>query len=215
MPAKKPATKTKPKISQQTINYLLIGLLIGFLLLAVVRFIAYQPPKHTHYHANWSVWINGEEQKFSDPSFYEETVSCSTTTHDEDDPTHRSHMHEQQYNIVHVHADAVTWGQFLENINSAAQPSYLRIHNSTYENNENSKVTYTLNGKQLDSLNGIVIGDQDKLLINYSNESAEVIQQRYDAIQNNAKQHDEEKDPASCSGDEETTIWDRLKTIFN
>lgn len=214
MAAKKAIPKTKPKVSKQAINYLLIGLLIGFLTLALVRFVTYQPPKHTHYHANWSVWINGQEQKFADPSFYEEVASCTVYEHGESDPMHRAHMHNDIFNVVHVHADGVTWGQFMENINSAAQSGFLRIHNDSFTNNENSKVSYVLNGKQLDSLNGLVIGDQDKLLINYGNDSTETIQQRYDAIQNNAKAADETQDPASCSGKEEVTIWDRFKAIW-
>ncbi len=204
--------ETKSASKLHVINFILIGIVIGVLVFGILRFFTYQPPKHTHYHANWSVWVNGQQQTFQDPSFYEEEISC--TNSNDADPKERAHMHDSKYDVIHVHADGVTWNQFMENINSAAQPDYLRIHSNIYKSSDDQKVTYVLNGKQLDSLNGIVIGDQDKLLINYGNDSAEAIQQHYDAIQNNAKAHDEENDPATCSGNHETTIWDRFKAIF-
>lgn len=194
------------------INFILIGIVLGFLVFAVLRFFTYQPPKHTHYHANWNVWVNDQQETFNDPSFYQEVASCSV--HDEADIKHRAHLHDEVYDVVHVHAEGVTWGQFMENINSAAQPGYLRIHNSIYENSDGNKVTYVLNGKQLDSLNGLIIGDQDKLLINYGNDTPEVIQQRYESIQNKAKTADETKDPAACQGDEGNSLGDRFKAIL-
>ncbi len=212
IPNKTGKTKVQKPAKHHIVNFILIGIAIGLLLFALFRFIAYQPPKHTHYHANWDVYIDGEQQKFEDPSFYEEVANCNVN--DEADIKHRAHMHDDVYDVVHVHADGVTWGQFLENINSTAQPNYLRIHSESFANEDGKKVTYILNGKQLDSLNGVIIGDQDKLLINYGDESPEVIQQRYDAIQNDAKHYDDTKDPAACGGDEGSTIWDRFKAIL-
>lgn len=204
--------ETKAASKLHVINFILIGIVIGVLVFGILRFFTYQPPKHPHYHANWNVWVNDQQQTFNDPSFYQEVASCSV--HDEADIKHRAHLHDEVYDVVHVHADGVTWSQFMENINSAAQPGYLRIHNSVYQDNDAEKVTYVLNGKQLSSLDGLVIGDQDNLLINYGNDTPEVIQQRYNAIQNKAKTADETKDPAACQGNEGSSIWDRFKAIF-
>lgn len=210
LPTKPEETKSATKLN--VINFILIGIVIGILVFGLLRFLTYQPPQHTHFHANWNVWVNGQQKTLADPSFYQEVASCNAN--DEADIKHRAHLHDEVYDVVHVHADGVTWNQFLENINSSAQPGYLRIHTNVFQDNEANKVTYVLNGKQIKSLDGIVIGDQDKLLINYGDDSAEVIQQRYDAIQNKAKATDETKDPAACGGDEGTSVWDRFKAIF-
>ncbi len=212
-------TSKKPVHNQEkntnthiVINSLLVGIVIGLLLFALFRFITYKPNHTTHYHANWQVWINGQQQTFSEPTFYQEIASCSIN--DDNDPLHRAHMHEGVYNVIHVHANGVTYGQFLENINSSAQRGYLNIAGKVYQDNPDNKVTYILNGRRLDSLEGIVIKSEDKLLINYGNEAEQELIARDNAMQNKAYDYNHKQDPASCSGDHATTLHDRLNSII-
>ena len=195
------------------VNSLLIGILIGVVLFALFRFIAYKPTHTTHYHANWQVWIEGKQQTFPEDIFYQEVASCSINN--DTDPLHRAHMHDKVYDIIHVHANGVTYSQFLENIHSAAQPGYFVLGNNTYQNNNNNKkVTYILNGRILESLSGVVIKSEDKLLINFGDESVSELIARDIAIQNKASEYNTKQDPASCSGDHATTLQDRLNNII-
>jgi len=210
---KKPASQSKQMSNKHIIiNSLLVGVLIGLLLFSLFRFITYRPNHTTHYHANWQVWINGQQQTFPEPAFYQEVASCSIN--DDTDPLHRAHMHNNVYDVIHVHANGVTYTQFLENIHSAALPGYLVIGNNTYQNTADNKVSYILNGKLLDSLNGIVIKPEDKLLINYGNEPEAELIARDKAIANKADDYNHKQDPASCSGDHATTVVDRINNII-
>lgn len=194
------------------INSLVIGVVVGLLIFAAIRFFTYKPPNHTHYHANFAVYINGQQLKFEDPANYQEVVSCIKD--DETNPLHRAHMHDGIYDVIHVHADAVTWNQFFENLNMTTDPTYLRIKNDSFINNSPSKATYILNGKKIVSLSGLVISSRDKLLINYGPDDDNVITQRYEAITDKAKNYNEKLDPASCSGELTNGFSDRLNNIF-
>lgn len=204
--------KTFKKHQHIIINSLVIGVVLGLLIFAAIRFFTYNSPEHTHYHANFAIYINGQQLKFEDPSNYQEIVSCIKD--DETNPLHRAHMHDGIYDVIHVHADAVTWNQFFENLNMTTDATYLRIKNDSFINNSPSKTTYILNGKKIVSLSGLVISSQDKLLINYGSDDDNVITQRYDAITDKAKNYNEKLDPASCSGKLTNSFSDRLNNIF-
>ncbi len=210
--AKKPTSQ--PEKTENTlviVNSILIGVLVGLVLFALFRFITYKPDHATHYHANWQVWINGQQQMFPEPAFYQEVASCSIN--DDSDPLHRAHMHNNVYDVIHVHANGVTYAQFLENINSSAQKGYVNLAGKVYQDNPENKVTYLLNGRKLDSLSGIVIRSEDKLLINYGSETDAELIARDNDIPNKASEYNLKKDPASCSGDHTTTLQDRLYNI--
>ncbi|MBA3679443.1 hypothetical protein H0W80_04665 [Candidatus Saccharibacteria bacterium] len=189
----------------------LVGVLGGLVIFALLRLLMYSP-QHTHYHANFSVYINGVQEKFSSPLYYQEVASCSK---DKDtDPLHRAHMHDEVFDIVHVHAPSVTWSHFFENININTDTGYLRIGGKVYTNNETSKVSYLLNGKQLSSLSGQSINSEDTILINYGNEDVATINSLFTSLSNKAHEYNLKKDPASCSGNEDPALIERFKHIF-
>lgn len=195
------------------LSLVLIGAILGFIVFAGIRMIKYNPPQHVHYHANFQVFINGVQETFQDPLYYQEIATCSK--YNDIDPIHRAHMHDEVYDVVHVHAPAVTWGHFFENINVGDEPTSIRFGNSVYSNNSEKKVTYILNGKILDSLVGQSIHSEDKLLINYGSEDLSTLTGRYQAIPNKAREYNLKKDPASCSGETTPTLLDRWNHIFS
>lgn len=198
---------------QSVLILLLTGLVIGFGMFAVIRMIKYSPPKHVHYHANFQVYINGKQETFQDPLYYQEVAGCLRDS--DTDPLHRAHMHDEAYDVVHVHAPGVTWNHFFENINLGTEPTSLRIGSTVYANGELGTVTYILNGKKIASLTGRAITSEDTLLINFGNEDQAVLSARAQAITNKAHESNMKKDPASCSGDHENpTIQDRFNNIF-
>lgn len=204
--------KTFKKHQHIIINSLVIGVILGLLIFAAIRFFTYNSPQHTHYHANFAIYINGQQLKFEDPSNYQEVVSCIKD--DETNPLHRAHMHDGIYDVIHVHADAVTWNQFFENLNITTDTTYLRAKNDSFISSPPNQVTYILNGKKIDSLNGLVINTKDKLLANYGSEDANIITQRYDSITDKAAIYNEKLDPASCGGNLTNSFSDRLNNIF-
>ena len=196
-----------------------LGFVIGVVLILGIRVAAYKPPASVHYHANFSVYINGQREQFKALNYYEETeaATCSVTDaqQPENNPMSRTHMHGNINDVVHVEDNLVTWGNFFTVLGWNVGSNYISSRDTVYQSNGQNKVTYVLNGKTVSNIANTVIGDQDKLLVNYGDQSADVINQEYSKIQNNALRADQSKDPASCGSHEGTvTLRDRMKHMF-
>ena len=208
-------TQTKIKKVSKKLNLMqvAIGIIIGILVFSTIRFIAYTPPKHTHYHANLAVYIDGQREKFESPFYYEEVTVCNLDA--ESEPEHRVHMHGNVNDLIHVHADAVTWGNFFQNIGWNIGKNYIDNTKQIFQNDADKKLIFMINGEVVVDITTRVIGNTDKLLVNYGSESKDELKQRSDSVASSAKQANETQDPASCSGShEETTVKDRFKNIL-
>lgn len=191
--------------------------LFGVLLILGIRVAAYTPPKEVHYHANFAVYINGQREEFKALNYYEETVatSCSAPEEDEDTPMSRVHMHGGVNSVVHVEDNRVTWGNFFGVLGWNAGENYLATRDAVYQTNGQATLTYMLNGKAMQSIANVTIGDQDKLLVNYGDQSPDQIAQEYQQIQNNALKADQSKDPAACGSHAmQATMRERMKHMF-
>src|SRR5450432_3603881 len=98
----------KTFINKTVLVSAVIGIIVGVLALLVVRYFTYNPPR-VHYHANFAVYINGQQEQFKDNFYYESEASACTATGNITPPD-RAHMHDHINNVVHVHDHAVTWG---------------------------------------------------------------------------------------------------------
>ncbi|HPG37252.1 MAG TPA: hypothetical protein PK865_00490 [Candidatus Saccharibacteria bacterium] len=166
-----------------------------------------------------AVYINGQREEFKAVDYYEETAAtfCSINeSASENKPMTRTHMHGNVNDVVHVEDKLVTWGNFFTVLGWNVGPQYVATRDAIYQSNETSKVTYMLNGKKVDDIANRVIGDQDKLLVSYGDQSTSDIQSEYDKIKNNAKEANESDDPASCGShhEDDTSLSARLKHLF-
>jgi hypothetical protein len=77
-------------------------------------------------------------------------------------------------------------------------------------------LTVILNGKKVNSVANMVIKDQDKLLVNYGDQSTAQINEEYSSIKNNALQADQSKDPAGCGGShqDKASFRERMKHML-
>lgn len=189
------------------------GLTIGLVAVLAVRFITYDP-QMTHYHANFAVYINGEQQKFVGVKYYEETAAMACTIAEVDDPKERAHMHDNIYDVVHVEDKLVTWGNFLQNLSWGLGDDYLKTDTGVLTVDDQHKLTFVVNGKTVESLYGLIINDEDRVLISYGSEDTDQIKKQYDTIPSNAHEYNVKPDPASCSGSHQTTLEDRFNHLF-
>lgn len=190
------------------------GLLVGILALLGVRLATYNP-KHTHYHANFAVYINGQREEFKDPKYYQEVAVCAA--YDNLTPIERAHMHNNVNDVAHVHDDAVTWGQFFENLGWFVGDDFIKTDKQLYVANGDSKLHVIIDGQDYTDLTAVTnmeIKDDSKLLISFGDMSKATLQQEYSKISSTAKEHDETQDPASCSGHESPSFSERLKHLF-
>lgn len=174
-----------------------VGFVGGFLWLTALRYFLAQPAE-VHFHSNFAVYINGEREEFSFPTYYEEVAACTTAYHD--NPKGRVHMHGQINDVIHVHDKRVTYGNFFQNIGWGVGRDYLATLDEVYREDETHKLTFMLNGEVIDSVTNRVIGNLDKLLISYGTESAEELRQQYDSIAGSAEETNKYQDPGTCGG---------------
>lgn len=204
-------SKKSKKLSllQKYLIVFAVGLVLAIVLTTALRF-ALAKDTSVHYHANFALYINGKQDEFKSFTFYEEVAACNS--HDADNPKVRVHMHDNKAHLVHVHAGGVTWGQFFENLGYTLGDNLISTDNGVYiTGDDGNKLTFTLNGEEVDALANKVIHSEDVLLINYGKDDDGTLKQRYDAIPRDAHQANVTKDPSACSGGNEFTFWNRLK----
>ncbi|HEX8182160.1 MAG TPA: hypothetical protein VF575_01000 [Candidatus Saccharimonadales bacterium] len=210
-------TTTQTKMtarSSKPWTWLLAGLLLGALLILGIRFATYQPHAETHYHANFAVYINGVREEFKDPQYYQEVKICDLHG---TSPQARTHMHDEENGVIHVHDDAVTWGQFFENVGWIVGPDFIRSTTTLYQADGTNKLNILLNGQDLTDLTTItneVIDNKDRLLLSYGPVDQAVLQQQYKTVASDAGDYNNRQDPASCGGHEASGISDRLRNLF-
>jgi len=188
-----------------------VGILFGVFCLVAIRFATYKSG-NVHYHANFSLYINGKRDEFKNFTFYEEVAACANDLHD--NPKNRVHMHDQNSSLIHIHAHAVTWGHFFANLGYGITDESVTTDDNVYVNSDENKLRFILNGKQETVIANKLIKSEDKLLINFGNENSETLQKRFSEISSDAKEYNGKFDPSGCSGGEKLTPFERLKKSF-
>lgn len=189
------------------------GLVLGSLLILGVRFFAYTP-ETIHYHANFAVYVNGQREQFKGMQFYEETAALSCSLEEMETPMKRAHMHSNVSDVVHIEDHLVAWGNFFQNLGWGLGDDYIKTTDKIYSPNEQNKLTFTLNGKKVDSVADLIVKDEDKLLISYGDSSVQELDKQYNTVPSTAHKYDIEEDPVSCSGHKSATTADRFQHLF-
>ncbi len=195
----------------------ILGFAVGLIFVLGLRAATYKLPEEVHYHANYAVYINGQREEFKIANYYEETSAqgCSLETEDVMTPMARVHMHGDINDVVHVEDKLVTWGNLFSVLGWNTGKDYVATRDAIYQASADNSVTYILNGKKLDNITNTIIGDQDKLLVNFGSQTSDVIAAEYATIQNKALKANESKDPASCGGHPKApTIRERMNQMF-
>ena len=196
------------KISKQILLAGLAGLLVGFVALTAVRFVL-ASDNGVHYHANFAVYINGEREQFDSFTFYEEIQVCGPDY--ANNPAARAHMHDEINHVVHVHEQAVTWGNFFENIGYTLGNDVLATDDGTFTDTDEGQLTFWLNGQDVKTIANQNIESEDVLLISYSATGQADLQQQYQDIEKNAAEYNRKDDPSSCSGGQGLMPTERLR----
>lgn len=193
----------------------LIGLFAGILIVLAVRFFNYKPEEHPHYHANFAVYLNGQREQFKDIFYYIGGESCTGESEHQMTPYARAHMHDRVNDVVHVEDEAVTWGQFFQNMGWVVDPKIIRTPDQIFLADSLNKVSFILNGEKVDNTVGQVIGDKDRLLVDYGSSSGEDLEKKFQTVASNAEQYNNSSDSGACGGESEKNSWkDRLKHML-
>lgn len=194
----------------------LIGLVVGVVGLGTIRFVTVPPPHVTHHHANWAVFVDGHRLDLTAERFMEDVASCRTSP-EAIRPQDRIHLHEGDADVVHVHHPASTWGQLLANLGMAAGEDFLRTPDGTLHVADGARsVTWIRNGRQEFDLANEVVRSEDRVVLSVGTATpAEVLESQFSLVADDAAEHNERADPASCMGGHEPeTLGARLKRAF-
>lgn len=192
----------------------IIGVVLGFVMFGMLRAMLHKTVE-THYHSNFALYIDNKREEFKSFTYYEEIAACTTAF--ADNPKGRTHLHGDVNDVIHVHDKAVTYADFFSNIDWTLGPNFVRTPDALLKSNSENSWVFILNGKKMDRVDNLVIGDQDKLLVSYGHSGTDFTGQ-YNKIQNKAKKVDAEADPATCSGangPHKTDLKSRLISAFN
>jgi len=205
--------QTLRKLSKKQLTA--VAILIGFVL-GIISFIGYRIATYRstniHYHANFALYINGDRDEFESFTFYEEVQAC--VDHGVENPKSRTHMHDQQSSLIHVHDGGVTWGHFIANLGYGLTDRALQNDKQVYHEGEEGELTFILNGKEVSSVANRVIKSEDVLLINYGKDDDDTLKGRYETIPRNAHEFNGRYDPGGCSGDEKLTLGKRFRAAL-
>jgi hypothetical protein len=193
-----------------------VSLIVGALVVLAIRFATYNP-HHTHYHANFAVYINGQQELFKNPAYYQEVTACQTG-----DapilPEQRAHMHDNVNSVVHVHDDGVTWGDFFTNLGWYIGPDFVQTRDGILYKAAGSKQLHIIiNGTDFTggaAISRQIIHDKDRLLVSFGNVSQSQLANEFKAVPTTAAKVDKSVDPASCGGNEHITFKDRFDNLF-
>lgn len=198
-PTKELVAETKQSFfarHKAVIAYVGIGIVAGFLWLTAMRFFLVKVPE-THYHANFAVYVDGVREEFKEFTYYEEVAACSSEY--ADNPKGRTHMHDQVNDVIHVHDQRVTYGNFFQNIGWNVGPDLLASRDNVYQTGGGKQVTFILNGEEVDNIMNRVIGSTDRLLVSYG-DTATDFNAQFNTVASTAAEVNGKQDPASCSG---------------
>lgn len=188
------------------------GFLVATIIILGIRFFTFKPER-VHYHANFHVFVNSQREQFADPTLYEESGASCSEEEGQMTPMERAHMHDNVNDVVHVEDQAVTWGQFFTNLGWVVDAKVIETPSQVLVPDNDHKISFMLNGEMMDNVSNRVIGDQDKLLVDYGG-SSQMLKDEYAGISNKAAQADTSKDPSSCGSNAPVPMRERMRHMF-
>jgi hypothetical protein len=170
------------------------GFTLGVLALAAFRLAFVPMEEATHYHANFALFVDGERVDLSGDEYMEDVGSCALG------------------GVVLPR----TRGHLFTNLGFGLGDTYLVTDEGRIlENEEDRTLKLVLNGQPQFSVDNVLIGPGDRLLVSYgpANEE-EVLRTEFPEVPANAEEYNLKSDPAACARAHETTLWDRIRHAF-
>jgi len=187
---------------------IIVGVFIGWYLYSGLKFL---PP---HFHANFAMYIDSERVDFSGDNFMEDIAACGLS--DLMFPEHRVHLHENNPDTIHVHAQGVSWGHFFANNGIIFNDNLISLQDGEQilTPEANNKISFLLNWEVVINPYNDLIKSEDSLIIVYWDDSN--ISELF--VSDNAKEYNAKYDPGSCGWTNEgwisALLWNLLHGLI-
>ena len=129
----------------------------------------------THVHADFKVYINGEEVKI----YQDENLEKNKFTH--------MHPGQDEEDVIHVHAIGITLKQFFNTLNIKLSRNCIILEDGKeFCNSKSNTLKFYINSKLSEEAPDYEIIDLDKIFISYGDESQAEITKQLSKIGNKA-----------------------------
>ncbi len=118
------------------------------------------PAGSTHEHAQFSVFVNGDEIDFSQPRYQVGQTQ-----------NRRIHFEGGDGSRIHKHATGVTVGFALESLDMGINQTCLSVHDEVYCEDGSAPLTVTVNGNEIEDAASHVIRDGEVIRIAYGDDA--------------------------------------------
>ncbi len=185
----------------------------GILLATVLLLAAYNfykaPEPHVlgevHEHADFKVFLNGNEFNFSQSKYMSGKINGSNQTKL---LSNFVHLHDLDGGVVHKHINGVTMGMLFKTLSMVFNSTCFATDNGRqYCNGQGGKLSMIVNGKKTSAFGDYQFGDLDRMLISFGNESGQELQAQYASVSDRAciqslkcPQRGTPEPEASCAG---------------
>jgi hypothetical protein len=196
-------------ISSVLIISLVIGVFAGYRTLQV-------PLRPIHYHANFAVFEDGKQVDFTKPS-YMHISPCTDDGHESSDPKENVHLHDGIGNVVHVHAEGITWKTLFETLKYWDRLEAVEKNASLTDEG----VAIYVDGKlETFSYLSQKVADNSHLLISIRNQypstDSAVLKREMDAVGDSAKDYDVGKlGVEKCGSTGDRSLLKRFRIAFD
>lgn len=125
-----------------------------------------------HWHADFRVVIRGHPFSFDDPRY---------VSNEERELSPNAHIHAPRFNVVHVHREQTTWGEFLTSLGVGLTQVCLQLPGEPELcSNDDERLRFFVNGVEVDDIRFLAIADLQRLLVYYGPEDPDAILARFD-----------------------------------
>jgi len=196
---------------------LVILFLIIWLSLFVVWYI-FSWLKHLepHYHANFALYIDWTKFDFSKYEYMEPVSSCKLSS-SEINPSERVHLHENNWDTIHIHHSWVAWWHFFANNGITFSNRHISFEDwKILLTDKDKKLIFILNWVVVNNPFNKLIKSEDRLLINYGTEKTDyLLKNVFPKVKSDAWEYNSKYDPASCSWNNENKYLFLLEEMFS
>jgi protein-disulfide isomerase len=124
-----------------------------------------------HRHADFAVYVNGRRLDFSQAK-YQSGKDAQDKGHEHDEFVH---LHDGNGKVVHFHKAGITFGYFFKTLGIELSKDCLKLDTGEKHCADASKdalLNFYVNGRPVESLDGYVPNDLDRILVSYGQKSA-------------------------------------------
>jgi hypothetical protein len=137
-----------------------------------------QAPESVHEHANFLVFVNGQQLNFSQEKYMEEETACKI--HDKGanlTDKEKAHLHGLIGWVAHKHSSDATWGLLFRNMGMTFDSTCFVSDSASYCNNATHELRMFVNGLENRLYDKMPIRDMDRVLVTFGPRGENVAEQ--------------------------------------